>query len=67
MQTGYTARTPAVITVKPVPLGGNLGRDVRVAIQGFGNAAQHVLKSGANKRKFPNSAATGNLELPLSL
>ncbi|GMU93302.1 MAG: glutamate dehydrogenase [Candidatus Hydrogenedentota bacterium] len=59
-------RTPAVITGKPIPLGGSLGRDeatgrgayycikelelqrqwkpqdVRVAIQGFGNAAQHV-------------------------
>lgn len=59
-------RTPAVITGKPLPLGGSLGRDeatgrgayycikeieaqkkwkpsdVRVAIQGFGNAAQHV-------------------------
>ena len=59
-------RTPAVITGKPIPLGGSLGRDeatgrgayycikemeaqrrwkpqdIRVAIQGFGNAAQHV-------------------------
>lgn len=58
--------TPAVITGKPIPLGGSLGRDdatgrgayycikeleskrqwkpnsVRVAIQGFGNAGQHV-------------------------
>jgi len=60
------AHTPAVITGKPIPLGGSLGRDdatgrgayycikeleqrrgwqpsqVRVAIQGFGNAGQHV-------------------------
>lgn len=59
-------RTPAVITGKPIPLGGSLGReeatgrgayfcikelekkrgwtpgDITVAIQGFGNAAQHV-------------------------
>ncbi len=59
-------RTPAVITGKPVSLGGSLGRDdatgrgayfcikelerlrkwqpreIRVAIQGFGNAGQHV-------------------------
>lgn len=59
-------RTPAVITGKPIPLGGSLGREdatgrgayycikeleekrkwkpgkVRVAIQGFGNAGQHV-------------------------
>ncbi len=59
-------RTPAVITGKPIPLGGSLGRDdatgrgafycikelearknwkprnVRVAVQGFGNAGQHV-------------------------
>jgi glutamate dehydrogenase (NADP+) len=59
-------RTLAVITGKPIPLGGSLGRteatgrgayycikelesqrgwnprDMRVAIQGFGNAAQHV-------------------------
>lgn len=59
-------RTPAVITGKPIPLGGSLGRDeatgrgayycikeieaqrkwkngdIRVAVQGFGNAAQHV-------------------------
>lgn len=59
-------RTPAVITGKPIPLGGSLGRDdatgrgayycikelekrrgwtpgqIRVAIQGFGNAGQHV-------------------------
>lgn len=59
-------RTPAVITGKPIPLGGSLGReeatgrgayfcikelekkrgwtpsDTTVAIQGFGNAAQHV-------------------------
>ncbi len=61
-------RTPAVITGKPIPLGGSLGRDdatgrgayycikelekrkgwqpseVRVAIQGFGNAGQHVAR-----------------------
>ncbi|MEH6471135.1 MAG: Glu/Leu/Phe/Val dehydrogenase [Halopseudomonas sp.] len=60
------ARVPAVITGKPIPLGGSLGRDeatgrgaflcvrqlaskrgwqpgdMRVAIQGFGNAAYHV-------------------------
>ena len=59
-------RTPAVITGKPLPLGGSLGRtdatgrgayycikelekrrglkpsQVRVAVQGFGNAGQHV-------------------------
>jgi glutamate dehydrogenase (NADP+) len=61
-------RTPAVITGKPVSLGGSLGRDdatgrgafycikelerirkwqpesIRVAIQGFGNAGQHVAR-----------------------
>ena len=61
-------RTPAVITGKPIPLGGSLGRDdatgrgayycikqleyrrrwkpaeVRVAVQGFGNAGQHVAR-----------------------
>lgn len=60
--------TPAVITGKPIPLGGSLGRDdatgrgayycikelesrrdwtphdVRVAVQGFGNAGQHVAR-----------------------
>lgn len=59
-------RTPAVITGKPIPLGGSQGRDdatgrggyycikelerkhnwnpkeVRVAVQGFGNAGQHI-------------------------
>ena len=59
-------RTPGVITGKPIPLGGSLGRDaatgrrayscikeleqirgwsppdLRVAVQGFGNAGQHV-------------------------
>lgn len=59
-------RTPGVITGKPIPLGGSLGRDdatgrgayycikeleqirgwtptdIRVAVQGFGNAGQHV-------------------------
>jgi len=59
-------RTPAVITGKPIPLGGSLGRDdatgrggyycikeleklkgwkpsnMKVAIQGFGNAGQHI-------------------------
>jgi glutamate dehydrogenase (NADP+) len=59
-------RTPAVITGKPIPLGGSLGREdatgrgayycikelealrdwqpheIRVAVQGFGNAGQHV-------------------------
>jgi glutamate dehydrogenase (NADP+) len=59
-------RTPAVITGKPIPLGGSLGRneatgrgayycikeleqergwtpsEVRIAVQGFGNAGQHV-------------------------
>jgi glutamate dehydrogenase (NADP+) len=59
-------RSPAVITGKPIPLGGSLGRDdatgrggyycikelerikgwqpgnIRVAIQGFGNAGQHI-------------------------
>lgn len=62
----HRRRTPAVITGKPIPLGGSLGREdatgrgayycikelekrkgwkpgeVRVAIQGFGNAGQHV-------------------------
>ncbi|WP_339908482.1 Glu/Leu/Phe/Val dehydrogenase [Symmachiella dynata] len=61
-------RTPAVITGKPIPLGGSLGRDdatgrgayycikeleklkdwqpanVHVAVQGFGNAGQHVAR-----------------------
>lgn len=61
-------RTPAVITGKPIPLGGSLGRDdatgrgayycikeleklkdwqpanMRVAVQGFGNAGQHVAR-----------------------
>lgn len=61
-------RTPAVITGKPVSLGGSLGRDdatgrgayycinelrrirqwkpenIRVAVQGFGNAGQHVAR-----------------------
>lgn len=61
-------RTPAVITGKPIPLGGSLGRDdatgrgayycikelerkngwkpreLRVAVQGFGNAGQHVAR-----------------------
>ncbi len=61
-------RTPAVITGKPIPLGGSQGRDdatgrggyycikeleqkrgwtpseTRVAIQGFGNAGQHVAR-----------------------
>ncbi len=61
-------RVPAVITGKPIPLGGSLGRDdatgrgayycikelekrkqwqpteIRVAIQGFGNAGQHVAR-----------------------
>lgn len=60
--------TPAVITGKPIPLGGSLGRDdatgrgayccikeleklrgwppgdIRVAVQGFGNAGQHVAR-----------------------
>jgi glutamate dehydrogenase (NADP+) len=62
----HRRRTPAVITGKPIPLGGSLGREdatgrgayycirelqrlrgwnprqMRVAIQGFGNAGQHV-------------------------
>lgn len=62
----HRRRTPAVITGKPIPLGGSLGREdatgrgayycikelerirgwnprtIRVAIQGFGNAGQHV-------------------------
>ncbi|MAT71040.1 MAG: glutamate dehydrogenase [Planctomycetaceae bacterium] len=61
-------RTPAVITGKPIPLGGSLGREdatgrgayycikelerkngwkpheLRVAVQGFGNAGQHVAR-----------------------
>jgi glutamate dehydrogenase (NADP+) len=62
----HRQRIPAVITGKPIPLGGSLGRDdatgrgayycikeleklkdwqptdIRVAVQGFGNAGQHV-------------------------
>ncbi len=62
----HRQRTPAVITGKPIPLGGSLGRDdatgrgayycikeleakrdwkphsISVAVQGFGNAGQHV-------------------------
>lgn len=62
----HRRRTPAIITGKPIPLGGSLGRDdatgrgayycikelechkkwkpsdVHVAVQGFGNAGQHV-------------------------
>ncbi len=61
-------RSPAVITGKPIPLGGSLGRDdatgrgayycikelerirgwkpsdIRVAVQGFGNAGRHVAR-----------------------
>ncbi|MCA9123638.1 MAG: Glu/Leu/Phe/Val dehydrogenase [Planctomycetaceae bacterium] len=64
----HRQRTPAMITGKPIPLGGSLGRDdatgrgayycikelerirnwkpanVRVAVQGFGNAGQHVAR-----------------------
>jgi glutamate dehydrogenase (NADP+) len=64
----HRQRTPAVITGKPIPLGGSLGRedatgrgayycikeveaargwkpqDIRVAVQGFGNAGQHVVR-----------------------
>jgi glutamate dehydrogenase (NADP+) len=64
--TIHRRRTPDVITGKPIPLGGSLGRDdatgrgaylcikeleakrnwkpdeTRVAVQGFGNAGQHV-------------------------
>jgi len=64
----HRRRTPAVITGKPIPLGGSLGRDdatgrgayycikelerkrgwhpdqIKVAVQGFGNAGQHVSK-----------------------
>lgn len=64
----HRQRTPAVITGKPIPLGGSLGRDdatgrgayycikeleklkgwqpadIRVAVQGFGNAGQHIAK-----------------------
>jgi len=66
--TIHRCRTPAVITGKPIPLGGSLGRDdstgrgaylcikelerkrgwkpeeIRVAVQGFGNAGQHVAR-----------------------
>lgn len=62
----HRQRIPAVITGKPIPLGGSLGRDdatgrgayycikeleklkdwqptdIRVAVQGFGNAGQHI-------------------------
>ena len=64
----HRRRTPAVVTGKPIPLGGSLGRDdatgrgayhcikeleqkrgwkpeeIRVAVQGFGNAGQHVAR-----------------------
>ncbi len=64
----HRQRTPDVITGKPIPLGGSLGRDdatgrgayycikeleklknwqpanIRVAVQGFGNAGQHVAR-----------------------
>ena len=64
----HRCRTPDVITGKPIPLGGSLGRDdatgrgayyclkelekkrgwkpdeMRIAIQGFGNAGQHVAR-----------------------
>ena len=64
----HRRRTPAVITGKPIPLGGSVGRedatgrgayycikelesqrgwkpqDIRVAVQGFGNAGQHVVR-----------------------
>ena len=64
----HRRRTPAVITGKPIPLGGSLGREdatgrgayycikelekkrkwqpeqTRVAVQGFGNAGQHVAR-----------------------
>ena len=64
----HRRRTPAVITGKPIPLGGSLGRvdatgrgayycikelekkrgwrpeDVRIAVQGFGNAGQHAAR-----------------------
>ena len=64
----HRCRVPAVITGKPIPLGGSQGRDeatgrgayycikemekkrrwtpknIRVAIQGFGNAGQHVAR-----------------------
>ncbi len=64
----HRRHTPAVVTGKPIPLGGSLGRDdatgrgayycikelervrawrpadIRVAVQGFGNAGQHVAR-----------------------
>lgn len=64
----HRKRTPEIITGKPIPLGGSMGRDdatgrgayycikelerhrdwkvaeMRVAIQGFGNAGQHVAR-----------------------
>jgi len=64
----HRCRTPAVITGKPIPLGGSLGREdatgrgayyclkelekkrgwkpaeTRIAVQGFGNAGQHVAR-----------------------
>jgi glutamate dehydrogenase (NADP+) len=64
----HRSHQPAVITGKPIPLGGSLGRDdatgrgayylikemerernwvpadIRVAVQGFGNAGQHVAR-----------------------
>ena len=87
------AHTPAVITGKPVALGGSLGRedatgrgafycirelerrrgwraaDVRVAIQGFGNAGQHVaeLLHGAGYRIVAVSDSRGGLHAAAGL
>lgn len=83
------ATTPAVITGKPIALGGSLGRDdatarggyylvrrlaaelgvqpgARVAIQGFGNAGQHIarLMAGDGYRIVAVSDSHGCLQAP---
>jgi glutamate dehydrogenase (NADP+) len=84
--------TPAVITGKPIALGGSLGRDdatarggyylvqrlardlglepgARVAIQGFGNAGQHIarLLAGDGYRIVAVSDSKGAIHCPLGL
>jgi len=86
----HRRRTPAVITGKPIPLGGSLGRvdatgrgayycikelekkrgwkpeDIRVAVQGFGNAGQHVarLLHGDGYRMVGVSDSRGGIYSP---
>ncbi|MBC8870727.1 MAG: Glu/Leu/Phe/Val dehydrogenase [Planctomycetes bacterium] len=86
----HRRRTPAVITGKPIPLGGSLGRvdatgrgayycikelekkrgwkpeDIRVAVQGFGNAGQHVarLLHGDGYRMVGVSDSQGGIYTP---